>query len=172
MHPNIRHFMKNHPELVRGLDPESFDDALKFQEQFRVATIKDVIFDEDKDVWKAIIERHPDFLDKELPPFCSVAIFQEDMTEPEGHITKWKITHLAGLMERPAYGSQALHEGTCNDTLGNCVRSFSNARDILMTDIKLAKQKFAAVLSTDNPAVNVVPVFGLRKKKKRNLTRN
>ena len=166
MHPNIRNFKRRNPELVRGLDPNSFEDTIQFQEQFRVGTIRDVIFDKSKQVWKAIVQREAAFMDKELPPFCSVAIYMDDLSEPDDSITKWRITLLAGLTQRPAYGNQAIHEGTCNDTLDSCKVNFSNSKDVLNTELILAKERFSALLSTDNPAVNVVPVFGKKRKKK------
>jgi len=166
LHPNIGHFKDRSPQIVAGLDPENFDDILSFQKQFKVGEISKVIFDDTDHNWKAIIKLSPQFEGQQLPPFCSPALFQDDMSEPDNAMTQWRALHLAGLMDQPAYGSQALFKGTCTDTLGACTKSFVNNTSLLKTEIKLAKKEFqAGIISTDNPQVNVVPIFKKKRKK-------
>jgi len=152
MHPNILHFMKNMPEMVQGLDPDVFEDNLKFQEPYTVSIMKSVFFDTEKNSWRTIMKRDEKFTNHQMPPFCSISIFQDDMSEPEGQISKWRVTNLTGLKDRPAFGNQATYDGTCNDTLGKCTNKF-------------AQEKIAALLTTDITETQAVPIYGMRRKK-------
>ena len=69
------------------------------------------------------------------------------------------------LTDRPAFGSQSTFKGSCNGTLGSCTKSFFDNTSLLKTELKLARTNIAALISTDNPAVEKVPLF---KKRKRN----
>ena len=163
LHPSISHFMGRAPELVAGLNPMNMDDILGFQDRFKIGTIEDVFFNSDKQLWNAVVRLANGVEASDLPPFCSPALYQLDMTEPEGSITKWTGLHLAALDQRPAYGSIALLNGTCSGTTGSCTTQFAgNDTNMFKSQI----MKFAATLSTDNPSVDVVKVFGKRKKKK------
>lgn len=166
MHPNILHFLKNHPEKVAGLNPDIFEDNIAFQKPFHVATMEKVFFDTETQSWKTIMRRDPKFSSHQMPPFCSISIFQDDMSEPEGQISKWRVTNLTGLMDRPAFGNQATFNGTCNDTLGKCTHSFVSDKSLLITNTKLAKEKISALLSTDITETQAVPIYGLRKRRK------
>lgn len=161
-HPNISHFIEHSPELVADLDPNDFDDVIDFQKPFRIGQISDVVFDAKDQFWKAVIKKDKVFEGKQFPPFCSPALFQDDMLEADEEMTKWRGVHLAGLMDKPAYGNIALMEGTCNGTLGNCKRSLVGVESLLKTELKL---NTATILSDDNTIVDKVPIFGKRKKK-------
>jgi len=167
MHPNILHFMKNMPELVQGLDPDVFEDNLTFQEPYTVSIMKSVFFDTEKNSWRTIMKRDEKFANHQMPPFCSISIFQDDMSEPEGQISKWRVTNLTGLKDRPAFGNQATYDGTCNDTLGKCTKSFASEKSLLTTDIKFAQEKIAALLTTDITETQAVPIYGMRRRKKK-----
>lgn len=165
MHPNILHFRKV-PEMIQGLDPDNIEDVLEFQKPWRVGDIVDVVHDRKKQGWFAQIQILPKFEGKPLPIFSSPTIRQNDMSEPDDKISDWTGVNLTGLDEQPAFGPVALLGGTCNDTKTQCKRKLFNDFSILMTESELSKIKFGALLSTDNPDVNVVPVFGRRRKKK------
>lgn len=165
MHPNISHFQNYMPKLVAGMNPENIDDVLKFQDNWKVGDIKKVLYDKEDDYWKAIVKPLPEYEDYPFPPFTSPGIFKDDVYENDKNITGWQGVHLAGLKERPAYGSQAIYEGSCNGTLSSCTRKFSDPKSIFETEVKLTQGKIAVVLSTDNPVVNVVPVYGKKRKK-------
>jgi len=165
MHPNILHFQKNLPEYVAGLNPDKFEDNIIFQKPYHVGEMKKVFFDTEKDTWRTILTRDPKFVNHQMPPFCSISIFQDDMSEPEGQISKWRVTNLTGLKDRPAYGDQAIYDGTCNGTLTKCTKSFANDKSILATQTKFAKEKIAAMISTDNVTTQAVPIYGIKKRK-------
>jgi len=165
MHPNILHFLKKMPEMVEGLDPDIFEDNLTFQEPYTVSIMKRVFFDTEKNSWRTIMKRNKEFANHQMPPFCSISIFQDDMLEPEGQITKWRVINLTGLKDRPAFGNQATYDGTCNNTLGKCTKSFATDKSLLTTDIKFAQEKIAALLTTDITETQAVPIYGMRKKK-------
>ena len=137
VHPSISHFITRNPELVAGLDPMSMDDILTFQDKFRIGTIDDVFFDGDKKVWNASVKLAEGVEHSDLPPFVSPALYQLDMSESEGHLTKWTGLHLAALDQRPAYGSIALLNGTCSGTSGQCKTQFAGNQNSLTSDIKL-----------------------------------
>lgn len=166
MHPKIEHFTDYMPELVKGLDPENLDDVLKFQDNWKVGDIRKVLYDSSDDYWKALIEPLPKYENHKFPPFCSPAIFKDFIFENDKKIMNWQGVHLEGLKDRPAYGSQAIYEGSCTGTLGSCTKQFSDPHSIWETQLKLSTSKTAAILSTDNPQVNVVPVLGKKKKRK------
>jgi len=159
------HFKNFRPETIIGLDPENYKDVLKFQDTWKVGDISKVLYDADDDSWKALIKPLPQFEEKSFPPFCSCAIFQDDMNEPAGQITKWRGIHLAGLMDKPAFGDQSIYQGTCNDTLGKCELEFSTPKSILETQFKISNSKVSAILSNDNPHVDVVDIFKKNLKK-------
>ena len=165
LHPSISHFMSKAPELVAGLNPMNMNDILEFQDRFKIGTIEDVFFNSEKQLWNAVVRLAAGVEASDLPPFCSPALYQMDMTESEGNITKWTGLHLAALDQRPAYGNIALLNGTCHGTTGQCTKQFAGNDNSLKSDI----MKIAATLSTDNPKVDVVKVFGERKKKKDKL---
>lgn len=167
MHPNIRHFQSFKPEMVAGLDPDNFDDAISFQETWKVGNIPRVLYDAEDDYWKCLVRPDPKFEFREFPPFCSCAIFQEDMGEPQERITKWKGLHMAGLKDQPAFGDESIYQGTCHDDLDSCTLQFATPKSLFETTMLTSQTKIASMLSTDNPQVNVVPVEGEKKKKKR-----
>ncbi len=139
----------------------SIDDILTFQERFKIGTIEEVFFDGNKQLWNAVVRLADGVEASDLPPFCSPALYQMDMTEPEGQITQWTGLHLAALDQKPAYGSIALLNGTCSGTAGTCKTQFAGNRNVLKSDI----MKIATMLSTENRNVDKVI---LAKKKKRN----
>ena len=161
LHPSITHFMEQSPELVAGLNPMNMDDVLKFQEKFKIGTIDDVFFNSEKNVWNASVKLAEGVEHSDLPPFCSPALYQLDMTEPEGNITQWTGLHLAALDIRPAYGNIALLNGTCSGTSSECKTQFAGVTNSFTTDII----QIAAQLSTQNRNVDKVV---LAKKKNQN----
>jgi len=165
-HPNITDFQRHNPELVKGLDPENLDDALEFQEPFAVGDISKIIFNDVEKDWEAIIKHRPKFVGRTFPPFASPTLRMRDLTEPDDEITEFDGVNLTGLIDRPAFGSQATFKGTCHDTLGKCTKSFFNNTSLLKTELKLARTNIAGLISTDNPAVEKVPIFRQKKKKK------
>ena len=164
MHPNMLHFRK-FPEVIRGLDSDNLEDVLEFQKPWRVGDIVDVVHDRKKQGWFAQIEILKKFEGKPLPIFSSPSIRKNILSEPDDNISDWTGVNLTGLDERPAFGPVALLGGTCNDTKTECKRKLFNDFSILMTESELSKIKFGALLSSDNPQVNSVPIFGRRKKK-------
>lgn len=161
VHPSISHFVGRAPELVAGLNPMNIDDILTFQDKFRIGTIDDVFFNQDKNVWNASVKLAEGVEASDLPPFVSPALYQMDMTESEGHLTKWTGLHLATLDQRPAYGSIALLNGTCSGTSGQCKTQFAGNNNELISDV----MKIAAQLSTENRNVDKVVIA---KKRNRN----
>ena len=159
-HPSISHFMSKAPELVAGLNPMNMDDILQFQDRFKIGKIEDVFFNSEKQLWNAVVRLEAGVEASDLPPFCSPALYQLDMTEPEGSITKWTGLHLAALDQRPAYGSIALLNGTCSGTTGQCSKQFAGNDNAFKSDI----MKIATTLSTDNPQVDVVKIFKRKNK--------
>lgn len=135
LHPSISHFIQHEPELVAGLNPMNMDHILKFQDRFRIGTIEDVFFNTDKQLWNAIVRVADGVEASDLPPFCSPALYQLDMTEPEGNITQWVGLHLAALDQRPAYGNIALLNGTCAGTTGQCKTQFAGNENVLKSEI-------------------------------------
>jgi len=163
-HPNITDFQKHKPELVKGLDPDNMEDILTFQKPFAVGDISKIVFNDEVKDWEAIIKHRPKFVGRTFPPFCSPTLRFDN---PDDDIAEvWAGINLTGLMDRPAYGSQSTFKGTCHDTLGKCTKNFFGNTSLLKTELKLARTNIAALISTDNPAVDVVPIF--RKKKKQN----
>jgi len=160
LHPSITHFMQREPELVAGLNPMNMDDIISFQDKFRIGTIDDVFFNSEKNLWNASVKLADGVEYSDLPPFCSPALYQLDMTEPEGNITKWTGLHLAALDQRPAYGNIALLNGTCHGTSPQCKTQFAGNTNEFKSDI----MKIATMLSTQNRNVDKV-VIGKRKKK-------
>ena len=163
LHPSITHFMARAPELVAGLSPFEMEDIKSFQNRFRIGTIEDVFFNADKKVWNAVVRLADGVEASDLPPFCSPAIYQLDMNEPEGQIQSWTGLHLAALDQRPAYGNIALLNGTCNGTTGQCKSHFAGDVNVLKSDVT----KIATMLSTENRSVDAVKIFD-KKKKARN----
>ena len=105
LHPSISHFASRSAQLVAGLEPMNLDDIKTFQDRFRIATIEDVIFNQEKQLWNAGVSLACGVEASDLPPFCPPALNQRNMLEPEGHITKWTGLHLTALEKRPAYGN-------------------------------------------------------------------
>ena len=91
-------------------------------------------------------------------------------TELDEHITDFTGVNLTGLEDRPAYGEEAIQEGTCNGTTSECKTRFASSKSILETSLKETRQKIASMLSSDNPDVDIVKVHG--KKKINNLNKN
>ena len=170
LHPSITHFMERSPELVAGLNPMNMDDILQFQDKFKIGTITDVFFNSDKNLWNAVVKLADGVEASDLPPFCSPALYQLDMTEKEGSLTKWTGLHLAALDQRPAYGNIALLNGTCHGTTGQCTTQFAGKTNAFKSEII----KIAAQLSTENRNVDKVKIFKRKKiaavhlKKKKN----
>jgi len=160
LHPSITHFMDKSPELVAGLNPMNMNDILQFQDQFKIGTISDVFFDGTKNVWNSVVRLADGVEASDLPPFCSPALYQLDMTEREGSLTKWTGLHLAALDIRPAYGSIALLNGTCHGTTSTCTTQFAGNQNMLTSDII----KIATQLSTQNRNVDKVTIAGKKKK--------
>jgi len=161
LHPSITHFMQKLPELVAGLNPMNMDDVLQFQEKFKIGTIDDVFFNSEKNVWNASVKLAEGVEHSDLPPFCSPALYQLDMTEREGSLTKWTGLHLAALDQRPAYGNVALLNGTCHGTSGECKTQFAGNTNELKSDI----MRIATMLSTDNRNVDKVIIAQKKNKK-------
>lgn len=160
LHPSITHFMQREPQLVAGLNPMNMNDILSFQDRFRIGTIDDVFFNSDKNLWNASVKLAEGVEYSDLPPFCSPALYQLDMTEPEGNITKWTGLHLAALDQRPAYGNIALLNGTCHGTGSSCKTQFAGDSDSLKSDV----MKIAAQLSTENRNVDKVTIAKRKRK--------
>jgi len=158
VHPSISHFQSRAPELVAGLNPMNIDDILTFQDRFRIGTIDDVFFNQDKQLWNASVKLAEGVEQSDLPPFVSPALYQLDMAEHEGSLTKWTGLHLAALDQRPAYGNIALLNGTCTGTSGQCKTQFAGTTDVLKSDV----MRIAAQLSTENRDVDKVKIFKKR----------
>lgn len=161
LHPSISHFVQEAPDLVAGLNPMDMGDIKTFQDKFRIGTIDDVFFNPNKNLWNASVKLAEGVEASDLPPFCSPAIYQLDMTEHEGSITKWTGLHLAALDQRPAYGNIALLNATCSGTSAQCKMNFAGQENSLKSDL----MKMAAQLSTDNTETDVVCVKGMPCKK-------
>ena len=161
LHPSISHFVGKAPELVAGLNPLDMGDIKTFQDKFRIGTIDDVFFNPNKGLWNASVKLAEGVEASDLPPFCSPAIYQLDMTEHEGSITQWTGLHLAALDQRPAYGNIALLNATCSGTSESCKMSFAGQENSLKSDL----MKIATQLSTENREVDKVVIA---KKKKNN----
>jgi len=153
--------MERSPELVAGLNPMNMDDILSFQDKFKIGTIDEVFFDSNKNLWNAVVRLAEGVEHSDLPPFCSPALYQLDMTEREGSLTKWTGLHLAALDIRPAYGSIALLNGTCHGTSSQCKTQFAGNQDSLKTDV----MKIAAQISTQNRNVDKVIIAQKKNKK-------
>ena len=80
----------------------NLDDIKAFQDRFRIGTIEDVFFNQEKQLWNAVVRLASGVEASYLPPFCSPALYQLNMLEPEGHITQWTGRHLAALDQTPA----------------------------------------------------------------------
>ena len=162
VHPNISHFKTRAPQLVAGLNPMNIDDILTFQDRFKIGTIEDVFFNQDKQLWNAVVKLAEGVEQSDLPPFVSPALYQLDMTEHEGQLTKWTGLHLAALDQKPAYGNIALLNGTCTGTTGQCKTQFAGTANSLATDI----MRIATQLSTENREVDKVKIFKRKKEAK------
>lgn len=161
LHPSISHFAQRLPQLVAGLDPMNLDDIKTFQDRFRIGTIEDVFFNQEKQLWNAVVRLAAGVEASDLPPFCSPALYQLNMLEPEGQITQWTGLHLAALDQRPAYGNIALLNGTCNGTTNQCKTQFAKSVNALKSDV----MKIATMLSTENRNVEKVEIFKRKKNK-------
>lgn len=166
-HPNMGDFTKYKTEWIEGLDIDSLPDMLEWQKHWRVADIVDIIYDVEKKTWKAILKVLPEFEDMQFPPYCSPTIFMNDTDELDSHITDFTGVNLTGLEDAPAYGAEeAIQEATCTGTTSECKTKFADTKSLLETDMKKARHKVAAMLSTDNPTVDAVPIYGKKKTKK------
>ena len=146
--------------LVAGLDPMILDDIKRFQDRFRIGTIEDVFFNQEKQLWNAVVRLACGVEASYLPTFCLPALSQLNMLEPEGHITQWTGLHLAALEQRPAYGNIALLNGTCNVTTGQYTTQFAGAANYLNSDVL----KIAAMQPSENKSVDTVKIFKRKKK--------
>ena len=114
--------------------------VLNHQETFRVGTIVDVM--EEGTNWFAMIEILPKYAQKSLPPFCSPAVYQLDAREDPRNFSKWEALHLAGLMEKPAYGARlATLRGTCIGTANECKIQFTKVAQLEGTVMCAQTQK-------------------------------
>ena len=123
-HPSTEHL-----PMLGLAEPGTFnvdDEDLihRFQNKFRIGEMIDV-FEKDG-VWRCIVEIDQAFRSKPLPPFVSPSLMMDDESEHEGNITKWHGLHLAGLDQKPAYGSIALLKGECQGPLGQCTMQLKN----------------------------------------------
>ncbi len=110
-----------------SIPTDNIQSVLDHQEQFRVGTIVDVL-KEGKDYY-AMIEIMPKYRGKSLPPFCSPAVYQLNPREDPKNFSEWVGLHLAGLMEKPAYGARlAILKGTCIGTQNECKVQLRNAQ--------------------------------------------
>lgn len=114
--------------------------VIQHQETFRVGTIIDVM--EEGTNWFAMVEINPKYAQKSLPPFCSPAVYQLDAREDPRNFTKWEALHLAGLMEKPAYGARlATLRGTCIGTQNECKIQFTKVAQLEGTIMCASMQK-------------------------------
>lgn len=119
-----------------SIPTENINTYLKYQEQFKIGTIVDII-KKDQDYY-AQIEILPKYQDKSLPPFCSPSIYKSNLFEDDTNITSWEAMHLAGLTEKPAYGARlAILKGTCIGTKNECNTQFKNAKSLTTCDKKV-----------------------------------
>jgi len=123
-HPSTEHLPMLGLAKAGSFNVDDEDLIHRFQNKFRIGEIIDV-FEKDG-VWRCIIEIDEKFRTKPLPPFVSPSLMMDDETEHEGNITKWHGLHLAGLNEKPAYGSVAILKGECQGPLGTCSTQLKN----------------------------------------------
>ena len=74
------------------------------------------------------------------------------------------IWHSVGGVGVGGLGGSTGGGGSCTGTLGKCTKQFSDPKSIFQTELKLTQGKIAAMISTDNTNVNVVPVLGKKEK--------
>lgn len=123
-HPSLEHLVPLGLAAPGTFDPDDEPLLDRFQNKFRIGEIID-IFEKDG-VWRAIVQKDKAFEDRVFPPFTSPSLIQEDLSEPEGQITKWHGKHLTGLNEKPAYGSIAIKKGECAGPLSHCATELRN----------------------------------------------
>lgn len=123
-HPSTEHLSLLGLAKAGSFDVDDENLIHRFQNKFRIGEIIDVF--EKNGVWRCIIEIDEAFRSKPLPPFVSPSLMMDDETEQEGKITKWHGLHLAGLDQKPAYGSIALLRGECLGPLGTCSMQLKN----------------------------------------------
>ena len=167
-HPNVIDAPKIGLAREGSVDINNLDLIKAFQDRFRVGTIEDVI--KVGDSWRAIIKKDKEFIGRQFPPFCSPAIFKNNSLEPEDGITNWNGLHLAGLIDRPAYGNIALYKGSCTGTIESCKPQFRHASKAPCVMMKLKGAlaihaiKNAVLISPSNPDTKVQNVFRDRTK--------
>lgn len=152
--PNSEYGMEyRHPTIMSN----DLGTIFRYQAKFAVGLIRDVY--EEKDNWFATIEMNPKYANLALPPFCSPAIFQLDPFESDGSLTKWEALHLAGLVEKPAYGAQiALLKGTCIGTPDQCKIQFRGAQLKKKFDNPLKQALDIGIQKSPNVKIN--PMHG------------
>lgn len=127
--------------------------VIQHQERFRVGTIVDTL--QEGHNWFAMVEILPKFAGKSLPPFCSPAVYQLDAREDPRNFRKWEALHLAGLMEKPAYGARlATLRGTCIGTKNECKVQFTKVAQLDGT-IMCAKMQKANSYKADKLKVSM-----------------
>lgn len=145
-HPSTEHLPLLGLAKAGSFDVDDENLIHRFQNKFRIGEIIDV-FEKDG-IWRCIIAIDEKFRSKPLPPFVSPSLLVDDpieaMPEFEGKITKWHGLHLAGLNEKPAYGSIALLKGECQGPLSTCAIQLKNGSmgiNLLTSRIKNASGK-------------------------------
>lgn len=123
-HPSTEHLPLLGLAKAGTFDVDDENLIHRFQNKFRIGEIIDVF--EKNGVWRCIVEIDEAFRSKPLPPFVSPSLMMDDETEHEGNITKWHGLHLAGLDQKPAYGSIAILKGECQGPLGQCSIQLKN----------------------------------------------
>lgn len=143
-HPEPR---RSKDPLVAGEwhDPQNF---ITYQNRYNVGPIAEI--NKEKGGYYGMIKIAEQFRGKRLPPFCSPAILPM-MGEPMIGSTHWRFLHLAGLMEKPAYGVyMAALRGSCIGTAHQCSMQLRSAQTIefkcpmgklAMTEMELARAR-------------------------------
>ncbi len=132
-HPSLEHLVPLGLAKFGTVNLNDLPRILDFQQKFRIGEIEDVFKADSDGSWRAIVKIDEPFKDKNLPPFVSPAVWQLDMTEPEGEMTKWIGLHLTALREKPAYGNQAVKKAECYGDLGECEMQLKVASNPMIT---------------------------------------
>lgn len=118
-----------HPDFQ---DP-SITHALRFQEDFRIGNIVDVVPDRDGENYFAVIEITDEdakraFTTGDLPLYVSPAIAKLDFDEPEDAISNWTGIHLA-IVDDPAFTvKHATITGRCTGDEQTCLLQLRKAK--------------------------------------------
>ena len=75
-HPSISHFASMSAQLVAGLHTMNLDAIKTFQDRFKLGTIKDVFFNQEKQLWNAGVSLASGVEASDLPAFCPPALCQ------------------------------------------------------------------------------------------------